>query len=280
MKFMNKLERKFGKYAISNLTLYMIIGYVIGYLLMMFAPQVLSQLILVPSLVMKGQVWRLFTWILTPPELGIDIFTIVMLFFYYSIGTLLERSIGKFLYNVYVFGGMFFTMAGTMLTYIFCQYVIHYPLAIDSQVYIVSTYYICLSLFLAVAVCYPDMQVLYAMIIPVKMKWMSVLYLVFILYYFINSGLLGRVNIIMSLLNFVIFYFSTKNFRRFSPKQIKRKRNYTKQVRMNHAEQVGHKCYVCGITDKDAPNMQFRYCSKCSGNKEYCQDHLFTHKHM
>ena len=49
---------------------------------------------------------------------------------------------------------------------------------------------------------------------------------------------------------------------------------------MNHAEQVGHKCYVCGITDKDAPNMQFRYCSKCSGNKEYCQDHLFTHKHM
>ena len=277
MKFMNKLERKFGKYAISNLTLYMIIGYVIGYLLMMFAWQVFDQITLKPEEVMHGQVWRLFTWILTPPELGINIFTIVMLFFYYSIGTMLENAIGKFLYNVYVFGGMFFTMAGTMLTYIFCQYVLQYSVKGGSPI---STYYICLSLFLAVAVCYPDAQVLYAMIIPVKMKWMSVLYLVFVLYYFINSGLLGRVNIIMSLLNFVIFYFSTKNFRRFSPKQIKRKRNYKKQVRMNHAAQVGHKCYVCGITDKDAPNMQFRYCSKCSGNKEYCQDHLFTHKHM
>lgn len=273
MKMINKLERKFGRYAIKNLSLYLILGYVIGYLLLMFAPQVLSKLILVPAFVMQGEVWRLLTWVITPPELSVSIFTIIMLFFYYSIGNLLERSIGTFLYNLYIFGGMFLTMAGTMIAYIL------FPMSWDSHIYIVSSYYICLSLFLAVAVCYPDMQVLYAMIIPVKMKWLSVLYLVFIGYYFMNANLMGRVNIVMSLLNFVIFYFSTKDFRRLSPKQIKRRRNYAKQVRVNNSENVTHKCYVCGITDKEAPDMQFRYCSRCTGNKEYCQDHLFTHEH-
>ena len=176
MKMINKLERKFGRYAIKNLSLHLILGYVIGYLLLMFAPQVLSKLILVPAFVMQGEVWRLLTWVITPPELSVSIFTIIMLFFYYSIGNLLERSIGTFLYNLYIFGGMFLTMAGTMIAYILCQYVFHIPMSWDSHIYIVSSYYICLSLFLAVAACYPDMQVLYAMIIPVKMKWLSVLY--------------------------------------------------------------------------------------------------------
>ena len=91
MKMINKLERKFGRYAIKNLSLYLILGYVIGYLLLMFAPQVLSKLILVPAFVMQGEVWRLLTWVITPPELSVSIFTIIMLFFYYSIGNLLER---------------------------------------------------------------------------------------------------------------------------------------------------------------------------------------------
>ena len=90
MKMINKLERKFGRYAIKNLSLYLILGYVIGYLLLMFAPQVLSKLILVPAFVMQGEVWRLLTWVITPPELSVSIFTIIMLFFYYSIGNLLS----------------------------------------------------------------------------------------------------------------------------------------------------------------------------------------------
>jgi hypothetical protein len=280
MNVLNKMERKWGRYAIKNLSLYLIIGYAIGYLLLLFKSEWLYNLMLIPSMVMKGQVWRLVTWVITPPELGFDIFTIIMLYFYYSIGNLLERSIGTFLYNLYIFGGLLITMVGTMLTYIFCEYVINYHVDYSISIYAASTYYICLSLFLAVAVCYPDMSVLYAMIIPVKMKWLSVLYLILIAYYFINSPFMGRVNIILSLVSFVIFFLSTRNMRRFSPKQIKRRRNYNKQVKVNRSENITHKCAVCGITDKDAPDMQFRYCSKCKGNKEYCQDHLFTHTHV
>lgn len=137
-----------------------------------------------------------------------------------------------------------------------------------------------MSLFLAVAVCYPDMRVYYAMIIPIKMKWLAVVYLLLAAYSFVYSPILGRVNIVMSLLNFALFYFCSRDYRRISPKNIKRKRNYKKNIKVNTAEGISHKCAICGITDKDAPDMQFRYCSKCKGNKEYCQDHLFTHTHV
>lgn len=280
MNIVSKLERKFGRHSINNLTLYLIIGYGIGYLLLMFQPQILLMLTLDPAMVMKGQVWRLVTWIITPPTFSVDIFTIVMLFFYYSIGSLLERTIGTFLYNLYMFSSMLFTMVGMMLAHIFCTYVIHYDYSYGGVMFVyASTYYILLSIFLAIAVCYPDMSILYAMIIPIKMKYLSVLYMIFIVYYFIQESFMGRVNIVMSLVSFVVFYLSTKNFRRFAPKQMKRRHHYKKQVRTAKAENVGHSCCVCGRTDKDYPDLQFRYCSKCSGNKEYCQDHLFTHTH-
>lgn len=280
MNIISKIERKFGKYSIRNLTLYLIIGYAIGYLLYMFRPEILLMLTLDPAMVMKGQVWRLVTWIITPPTWGVDIFTIIMLFFYYSIGSLLERTIGTFLYNLYMFSSMLFTMVGMMLAHIFCTYIIHYDYALSGG-YLVyaSTYYILLSIFLAIAVCYPDMSVLYAMIIPIKMKYLSIIYILIIVYYFINESFMGRVNIVMSLVSFVIFYLSTKNIRRFSPKQMKRRRNYNKQVNAARQQNVSHRCVICGRTDKDYPDLQFRYCSKCTGNKEYCQDHLFTHTH-
>lgn len=246
MNIISKIEKKFGRYSIRNLTLYLIIGYGIGYLLFMFQPKILFMLTLDPAAVMHGQVWRLFTWIITPPVFGVDIFTIIMLIFYYSLGSLLERTIGTFLYNLYMFSSMLFTMIGIMLAHIFCTYIIRYDYASSTGYFAyASTYYILMSIFLAIAVCYPDMSVLYAMIIPIKMKYLSILYIVIIAYYFINETFMGRVNIAMSLVSFVIFYLSTKNFRKFSPKQMKRRRNYNRQVRTAKQENIGHRCVVC-----------------------------------
>jgi len=41
-----------------------------------------------------------------------------------------------------------------------------------------------------------------------------------------------------------------------------------------------HKCAVCGVTDADRPDMEFRYCSKCNGYYCYCMDHINTHVHV
>ena len=145
-----------------------------------------------------------------------------------------------------------------------------------------STNYINMSIFLAFAVMYPDMQVMLYFIIPIKMKWMAIVYAVLTLYEFIVSGWAGRVAIFMSLLNFIIFFFSTRNFKRYSPHEIHRRQQFKSQMRQPRPGSgiTKHKCAICGRTELDDPNLEFRFCSKCDGNYEYCQDHLFTHKHI
>ena len=150
--------------------------------------------------------------------------------------------------------------------------------------YYVTTYYINMAIFLAFAVCFPDMQILLWFIIPVRMKWMAYVYAALTIYDFVVSGAVGRISIVAALLNFLIFYLSTRNYQRVSPKEVHRKYVFKTQMRdagMRHSGGVTkHKCAVCGRTEKDDPTLEFRFCSKCDGNYEYCQDHLFTHEHI
>ena len=119
MNFLNKMERKFGRYAIHNLSMYIIGAYIVGYVLHFFAPNVLYNILsLEPYYILRGQVWRLVTWVLIPPE-SPGIFTIIMLMLYYSLGTSLERTWGAFRYNVYIFLGLLSTVVGAMILYFF-----------------------------------------------------------------------------------------------------------------------------------------------------------------
>ena len=99
---MSRFERKFGKYAVRNLSLVLIACYVIGYVVQLFAPGIMQFLTLNPHAILHGQVWRLVTWVLIPPS-SLDLFTIIMLMFYYSVGSSLERVWGTYRYNVYLF---------------------------------------------------------------------------------------------------------------------------------------------------------------------------------
>lgn len=285
-KLLDKLERKFSKYAIRNLSLYLIICYCIGYLLSLlnnFFP-ILDFVSLNPDKIMHGQVWRIVTWVLIPPS-RFDLFTIIMLYFYYSIGNSLERTWGEFRYNVYIFSGMLFSLIGAMGLYFIYVFMLgqdpyNVGLIISASF---STYYINLSIFLAFAAVYPDMQVLLFFIIPVKMKWMAILDVVYLGYLFITNSMGVRIAIVMSLLNFLLFFFGTRDYKKISYKEIKRKRDYKNATTQysNAANQYArHRCHVCGITNNDDPEMEFRYCSKCMGNYEYCREHLFTHTHI
>lgn len=281
MNFLNKMERKFGRYAIRNLSAYIIALYVAGYLLYFFAPSsIFSYLTLEPYYILHGQIWRLVTWIMIPPE-SPGIFTIIMLFFYYSLGNTLEQTWGAFRYNVYIFMGMISTVLGALLLYAVLSAVYGQSVVFGNSLF--STYYINMSIFLAFAVSYPNMQVMLYFFIPIKMKWMGILYGFFIVYSFVKSTWVGKVAIIASLLNFIVFFFMTRDYRRVSPKEIRRKQNFKRQMntaKPGNGRQPMHKCAVCGRTELDGDDLEFRYCSKCDGNYEYCQDHLFTHQHV
>lgn len=64
-----------------------------------------------------------------------------------------------------------------------------------------------------------------------------------------------------------------------SPREIKRRQEFRHEVKKN-MRPSGHKCAICGRTEADDPTLEFRFCSKCDGNYEYCQEHIFTHEHV
>ena len=285
---MSKFEKKFGKYAIPNLTLVLIMSYVAGYIIDLMGSatgnKLLGFLTLDPYRILHGQIWRLVTWIIVPPS-SLDIFTIIMLLFYYNLGTALERTWGTYRYNVYIFSGMLFTIVGSFLC-MAVEYLITGGMTTETASvmfyvgsYAFSTYYINLSIFLAFAATYPDMQVLLMFVIPVKVKWMGMLDAVLMVYTVIVGDPFTQFAVVASLLNFVLYFYRLHRSR-ISPKQMHRKAQFERKSNAGRSKVTRHKCAVCGRTEEDDPNLEFRFCSKCNGNYEYCQYHLFTHEHV
>lgn len=214
MKWLNKLERKFGRYAISNL-MYYIIGitlavYIVQYTLNISLDYYLA---FIPGLIMKGQFWRIITFIFIPPATSIVMIAFVM-YFYYMMGTTLEHEWGTFKFNMYYIFGMIGTIIAAFLT--------------GSG----TSIYLNLSLFLAFAYLFPNVEILLFFILPVKVKWIAYLDWA----YFIMSLIIGtmstRVAAIASLINFFIFFGGDfmnyiKNQRRYGATR----RNFKREMR-------------------------------------------------
>ncbi len=282
MDYLTKLERKYGKFAIPNLTIMLIICFALGYIMQMLQGDIIYYINLNPELVMQGQIWRLLSWVLMPPG-GASILVIITLMFYYHVGRTLENAWGDFRYTLYILSGIIFTDIGVVGTYLVMklmglgEYASLYAAYSDT-----STYYLCMSMFLAYAFMFPDMQVLLYFIIPIRVKWLGYLDIAYLIYAVLMYGSMGYypgvVTVIMSVLNFIVFYFLLKGKSRVSAAHRKRKKTYKKEVRQTQIL-TRHKCAICGQTEEDNPDLEFRYCSRCNGNFEYCSNHLFTHEH-
>lgn len=284
MSWLDKLERRFGRFAIHNLMYYIIILYVVGLVIQLFAPSFYYQyLSLDVGAILHGQIWRVVTFIIQPPQSSY-IFMVFALYLYYMLGRELERTWGAFRFNLYFFAGMLFHVIAAFAAYFITG--VSFPL---------GTWYLNMSLFLAFAAIYPDMQFYLFFMIPVKAKWLGWLDGLYFLYTIVQAflpaygggifGVIYQSNAIaaaVSILNFVIFFLGSRNMQRFSPKQQRRKRQFQQRMRPEHhyANGARHRCAVCGRTELDDPALEFRYCSKCNGNYEYCQDHLFSHIHV
>ncbi len=307
MKILQKMERKFGRYAIKNLTLIVIICYVIGYVFQIINPDILYALSLNPYLIIhRFQIWRLVTWILIPPS-SLDIWTLIMLFFYFSIGVSLEHTWGDFRYNVFIISGIIFDIIGSFAVMGIYNFMYSSEIAkLGADIFFASsnyaggsflmfsTYYINMSIFLAYAATYPNNTVLFMFFIPLKMKWLGIIYGIMLAYQFVTGDIIVKVVILASMLNFIIFFLLTRNYVRIAPENIRRRHEFKKAARDTsgygsagnvYGFRTGkpitrHKCAICGRTELDDPNLEFRFCSKCDGNYEYCSDHLYNHVHV
>ncbi len=262
MDWIDKLERKFGRYAIKGLMTYIIgiTGFV--YIVSLFDPtgNFIDKLTLYAPAVFSGQIWRLITYIFIPPETS-PIFIIFALYLYYLIGNGLEDEWGSFRFNLYYLIGMIGTAIAVLLT--------------GGKG---TATYLNLSLFLAFAYLYPKYELLIFFVIPVKIKYLAYIDWFFIIYGIITEPLPYKVAAIASVLNFLVFF--GKDIR--IQMKTRRKSYYNKRKFKSQADEniKIHRCRVCGITSIDHPDMDFRYCSKCDGMQCYCSEHIRNHEHV
>lgn len=265
MRWLDKMERKFGKYAISNLMQYIVLLTGSVYLLSLFdqSGTFISRLVLVPSLVMKGQVWRLITYVFIPPNVSM-LFIIFVLYLYYMIGMSLERIWGTFKFNLYYFIGILATTIVAFLTR-------------GSA----TSYYLNLSIFLAFAKLNPNYEILLFFVLPVKMKYLAWFNWGLLAFTIITAPIPRKITAVIAIGNYLIFFGKDliTAIKRRRKVQQNRSKFIEKRGRSDRDQPI-HRCAVCGITEKDDPQMQFRYCSKCEGSYEYCMDHLQDHEHV
>lgn len=285
MNLLDKLNRKYGKYAVHNLMFYIILLYAAGFFINTINTGFYSSYLMLDiEKVLQGQIWRIVTFIIQPTSSDTNIlFLAIELYLYYMIGNALENAWGAFRFNMYYLSGLIFNILAIIIIYMFTGRSVDLGLI-----------YINRSMFFAFAALYPNVQFLLFFIIPVKVKYLGYIYGAYVLYEIYSAFRMGQyfvgVAIAVALGNFLIYFLSTRNYRRISPSEFKRKADYKRQVksarRGNIVEFKGkktitrHKCAICGRTELDDDNLEFRFCSKCEGNYEYCMDHLFTHEHV
>lgn len=277
MKFFNDFERKYRRYAIPNLMYYIVILYGGGLVLQLLPGMggiYWRYLCLDAPAIMHGQIWRIVTFLLYPPALGSSVITgvffgVIALFLYYNLGQTLESVWGAFRFNVFFFMGILGQVLASLIAWL-----------VFGQRIIMTTGFLNFSIFLAFAIYFPDVQFMLFFVLPIKAKWLAVAESAVYLYSFLMGNMATRVEIVISLANVIVFLLLTQNYKRYAPREIKRRNDFKKETKILSPYKTRHKCAVCGRTEADGAELEFRYCSKCKGNYEYCQDHLYTHKHV
>lgn len=262
--------------GIPNLMRYIVAANAVIYIFSLFdrSGLLLSMLAMDAYSVLHGQIWRLLTYVLIPSSDGF--WLVISLFFYYWLGQTLESLWGSAKFTVYYLSGALLTSLWTVAAY----FIDGFSMPLFGAGYVNS------ALFFAYALTYPEAIVRICFILPVKMKWLAILeaviYAVTVVR-FAAAGLWGLALLpVVALLNLAV-YFSPDFSRRVDRVKAHNRREAVqfRQAVKEQRRQKGynHKCEICGRTDTDFPELQFRYCSKCSGYHCFCQDHIFNHTH-
>lgn len=260
MNVLDRLQRRFGRYAVANLTMILIAGQVAAYALGFARPDLPELIAFVPARFLAGELWRPLTFVFAMPPMH-PVFAFFFWYLFYLMGTTLEHTWGTFRYNVFLLVGYVATVAVSFIT----------PLQPASVVFLQG------SVFLAFAYLYPDFQILLFFLLPVKIKWLALVAWIGYLYKLaFGPGFDVRLLVAASLANFFLF-FGRDIVMRMRGAQ-RRMAQQAGQIKTRHTPR--HRCTICGITNLTHPDMDFRYCSKCAGNPCYCSEHLANHQHV
>jgi len=258
MKRRPSLEHRLERFAIHNLTIYLVGGQGLALLLSLARPAFLGAMVLVPAAVLGGEWWRLLSFLFTPPG-GNPIFAAFALYLLWFMGGALEAQWGALRYTGYVLIGTLLTIAAAFLT----------PFLPATNTYLTT------SIFLAFAYLFPRYEIYLFFVIPVQVRWLALLTWAFYGFELAVGGVGTRLLILAAAANFLIFFGRDLVHRaRHGHRLVQRQ---TKAI--IDREKPLHVCTVCGVTDKSDRTAEFRYCTKCEPPVAYCMAHLRSHEH-
>ena len=293
------------RFGIPELMKYIAIGNVAVFIAdMLMNGMLTSWIAFMPEQILRGEIWRLVTFVFVPVSsggytiFGQTFFFALATFFYYWIGTALERQWGTTRFTVFYGLGVILNIVAGFVIYavLVGQLTGVGVAAAQARSYLrtlstISMTYVNMSLFFSFATLYPDMRVFLYGIIPIKVKWLAWLDVLFFVWsigsYLLDGQWAMALAPVIAILNYLIFFWEdlarslnlgrekvrhrtsaqTINFKK-AQKEVQQRKGYL------------HKCAVCGITDADDPNMELRYCSKCNGYYCYCMRHINNHTHV
>ena len=288
---MKDLRRKFDIFCfknrdkgIPNLMLYLCVGTALVYVISSSTNNyaLYDWLVFDRDLILQGQIWRLFSYVLTTYN-GNILMQLLYLVCYYSLGRAMENLWGTLRFNL-------FYLTGILMMDVYCMIFGCYA----------DVYYLNQSLFLAYATLYPDASFLLLFVIPVK-AWVFALFdLVIVFLGLIANPFPYNLFSVISLANYFLFFGKDVlnifpiSWRLNAQRLFRRKRKTKSGPKVVPFPSAGsyeattatvkapytHKCTVCGRTDVSDPDLEFRYCSRCNGYHCYCQDHISNHTHV
>lgn len=188
--WLDKLERKYGRFAIPNLTNILVAGQILVLAVELFVNRYITiYLALSPDLVLKGQIWRLITFVFIPFSGGSILSIVLGLYFTWFVGNALEKEWGDFRFTVYFLLGMIGTILSSLLLNT-----------------VANTYCLSLSLLLAFAALYPEVQLLLFYILPVRAKYIGIFSAAMWILSFLGTSTLGKAELLLSMLNVWVFF--------------------------------------------------------------------------
>ncbi|HMP04837.1 MAG TPA: hypothetical protein PJ982_00675 [Lacipirellulaceae bacterium] len=283
MSLVARLERRFGRFAIPNLTLVLIAGQALLYIAS-FLPQgiALDRIALIPPRVMQGEVWRLATFLFAPPATRVVIFALIYFSLLHLFGTSLEQYWGAFRYNLFLLTGYVANVAAAFLgSAMMGAFSPDLPDGLRDLAGVAATNaFLYSSIFLAFARVYPDYVLHLFFVLPIRIKWLALVQAIGLGYLFLRSATAGdwmsALLIVATVANYLLF-FGPDHIRQW--RHGARRRSFqTKAARATASAR--HVCRVCGLSSEDAPRTLFRYCSKCDGQACYCPEHIRDHEHV
>ncbi len=266
MSLISRLESRFGRWAIPNITAIIIAGQVLLYVLQMtrgMQVNVLEKIHLFPSEVLQGEIWRLVTFLFVPPVAS-PIWAFFYWFIMFRFGTGLEQIWGTFRYNIFLLVGFLANVIASFVAYAFGY------LDFADNVFLYST------IFLAFARLVPDYTILIFFVLPIKIKWLALLMWIGYAYGMLTGDWMGRILIVASVANYLVF-FGREHVRDLKNRH--RRRAFESKVKAA-ANAIRHQCEVCDLNSENSPKTLFRYCSKCEGQRCYCPEHIHDHEHV